>query len=132
MFVCGASLTAIFYSLDGLCHQCSFFFPAPESFFTYLIFIILYIVCLLIYYFKAKIGMPRHTILPWIWFLLIVYLTACLGSGIVYFGQSDFGFCVMNFIMIIYALFLPPFLHRALKNDSDYLSSEETDYRKSV
>jgi len=130
VFVVLASITAIFYSFIGFCHQCSFFYPAPEAFFTYLVFILFYSFCLVIHYANRK--RPRDTVVPWIWYLITIYLIAAVGSGIVYFGSADVGFCIVNFVMIIYATFTVPFLHRTLKADSDYLSSEENDYSKEL
>ena len=86
--------------------------------------------CLVIHYARAEKRIPRPTITLWLWYLLAVYLMASFGSGIIYFGENDFGFCVVNVVMLLYAI-MAPFLHYALKRDSDYLSSEENDYRDS-
>ena len=131
LLVFSSSITVFFYSFDGLCHQCSFFFPAPEAFFTYLIYVSFYVICLMLHYAHSKIS-PRRSIIRWIWYLFGIYLLSSFASGVVYFGQSDFGFCVMNVVMLAYALFMAPIIHDALKRDSDFLSSAETDYSKSV
>ena len=120
-----ASLTAAFYSFDAQCEQCSFFFPTQEAFFTYLLLVVFYSVCLVLHYAHAGVS-PRHSVIRWIWYLLVINLLATFGSGIVLFGKEDFGFCVINVVMLMYAFLLAPLLHHTLSEDSHFLGSRET------
>lgn len=117
-----SSFTAAFYSLSGDCDTCSFFFPATEAFYTYTIFFLFYSLCLTLSFTPKSPIKPRSTLRLWLWYLFSVYTIAMVGSGILYFGERDIGFCVMDIVIIWYSVFYAPFLFITISNDSDYLS----------
>lgn len=45
-----------------------------------------------------------------------------LGSGIVYFGEKDIGFCVMDVVILWYSVFYAPLLYLTISDDSNLLS----------
>jgi len=45
-----------------------------------------------------------------------------VGSGIIYFGGNDIGFCVMNAVIIWYSVFYAPLLYITISRDSYHLS----------
>ena len=123
------AFTTIFYSFDGDCEQCSFFYPTQEAFYTYLLSFFVYAICLVLHHTRARIA-PRHTVLVWLWFLLATNGLAAFGAGIILFLKEDFGFCAINLVMILYATLLAPLLHYTLNADSEYLGSIETEADK--
>ena len=119
-----SSATALFYSLDGDCATCSFFFPAPEAFYTYLIYGAFYSCCLILLYVRLPrtVPRPRRSVAVWVIFLLSVYAGAIVGAALVNFGGYDIGYCIMDVVIMWYCLPYGPLLYWTVCRDSDALS----------
>jgi hypothetical protein len=122
MIVGLTSTTSVFYSLSEDCTTCSFFFPAPEAFYTYVIYAIIYVLCLSLTYLPERVPHPRVTVRWWLWYLSSVYVMATIGSGIVYWAGQDVGYCLMNVLIVWYCLPYGPLLYYTVQSDSLSLS----------
>ena len=112
------SLTAFTYKFYNSCPSCSFFYPAPQAFYTYILFLVFYIVCLALSYTKSPIK-PRKTVRIWMWYLFSIYLFAVVGAaGCLYTPDKQYGYCIMDVVSILYALLFAPLLYFTLNQDS--------------
>ena len=118
------SLTVITYHTDsfGMCGICTYFFPAEESFYTYVLYLVFYSISAILCLFNLKFS-PRRTVFLWICFLFFIYFTASIfAASLLYFDFYD-GFCFMFFVAILYGVLYPFFIDRTLDYDSIFLNN---------